>query len=95
MSGNLTGLCLYANPSIFLFSKCRFSTDRVKKESIVVKDYFLYAIFVSPLFDIASLINFADDNFCLVWDRSLVTLIDNLEKRLEMIVKLFKGVRAC
>ena len=28
-----------ANPLIFLFYKCRFSTNRVKKESIDVDDY--------------------------------------------------------
>ena len=37
------------------------------------------------------IINFADDNFCVVWDRNLVALIENLEKRLEMIVKWLKG----
>ena len=47
----------------------------------------LYAIFVSPLFDIQSLINFADDNFCVIWNRDLASLIEDLEQRLEMIVK--------
>ena len=43
----------------------------------------LYALFVSPLFDISDITNFADDNFCLEWSRSLVQLIDNMEKSLK------------
>ena len=47
----------------------------------------LYALFVSPLFDICQLTNFADDNFCLEWNTDLELLIVNLEKKLEMITK--------
>ena len=47
----------------------------------------LYALFVSPLFDLDDLVNFADDNFCVEWNTSLPRLILNLEKRLEMITK--------
>ena len=47
----------------------------------------LYALFVSPLFDLDDLINFADDNFCVEWNKDLSVLIINLEKRLEMITK--------
>ena len=50
----------------------------------------LYALFVSPLFDLDDVINFADDNFCVEWDKDLVTLIANMEKRLEMITKWLK-----
>ena len=50
----------------------------------------LYAIFVSPIFDIQNLVNFADDNFCVVWNKDLVLLIEDLERRLEMIVKWLK-----
>ena len=34
----------------------------------------LYAIIVSPFCDLQSLINFADDNFCVVWSKDLVLL---------------------
>ena len=47
---------------------------------------------MSPLFDLQSQINFADDNFCVIWNRDLVLLIDDLEKRLEMIVKWLKDL---
>ena len=47
----------------------------------------LYALFVSPLFDLDDLVNFADDNFCVEWNKDLSVLIINLEKRLEMITK--------
>ena len=47
----------------------------------------LYALFVSPLFDLNDLVNFAGDNFCVEWNKSLPLLIINLEKRLEMITK--------
>jgi hypothetical protein len=47
----------------------------------------LYALFVSPLFDLDDLVNFADDNFCVEWNKSLPLLVINLEKRLEMITK--------
>ena len=50
----------------------------------------LYALFVSPLFDLDDLINFADDNFCVEWNKNLPLLITNLEKRLEMITKWLK-----
>ena len=50
----------------------------------------LYAIYVSPLFDLTQLTNFADDNYYLEWNRDLTALISNLEKRLEMITKWLK-----
>ena len=45
----------------------------------------LYALFVSPLFDLTEIVNFADDNFCVESHRDLAVLITNLEMRLEMI----------
>jgi hypothetical protein len=51
----------------------------------------LQALFVSPLFDIVPLTNFADDNFCIEWDRDLCVLTDKLEKKLEMITKWLRG----
>ena len=47
----------------------------------------LYTLFVSPLFDLTQLTNFADDNFYLEWNTNLGQLIENLEKKLEMITK--------
>ena len=50
----------------------------------------LYEIFVSPLFDLTQITNFADDNFVVVWNKQITALIVDLEKRLEMIVKWLK-----
>jgi hypothetical protein len=50
----------------------------------------LYAIVVSPLFNLTSITNFADDNFIVLWKRILSKLIVNLEKELEMIIKRLK-----
>ena len=47
----------------------------------------LYALFVSPLFDLTQITNFADDNFYVEWNADLGALIVNLEKTLEMITK--------
>ena len=35
--------------------------------------------------------NFADDNFCVLWNRDLSKLIIDLEKNLKMITKWLKG----
>ena len=51
----------------------------------------LYALFVSPLFDLDDLVNFADDNFCVEWNVCVGALIENLERRLEMITKWLRG----
>ena len=47
----------------------------------------LYAIFVSPMFDLTNITNFADDNFVVAWNKSLAALIDDMERNLEMIIK--------
>ncbi len=52
----------------------------------------LYAILVSPLFDLSNLTNFADDNFIIVWNRFMSGLVVDLEKELEMIVKWLKDL---
>ena len=46
-----------------------------------------FPLFVSPLFDLTQLTNFADDNFYLEWNSDLSLLIINLEQKLEMITK--------
>ena len=45
----------------------------------------LYAIFVSPLFDIEKLTNFADDNFLLEWNRCRALLISTMEQKIQRI----------
>ena len=50
----------------------------------------LYAIFVSPLFDLTQLTNFADDNFVIEFNSQINVLIENMEKTLEMITKWLK-----
>jgi hypothetical protein len=50
----------------------------------------LYTIFVSPLFDLTNITNFADDNFDVLWNGLLGKLIVDLEKELEMIIKWLK-----
>ena len=47
----------------------------------------LYALFVSPLFDLTQLTNFADDNFYLEWNTNIARLLIDMEKNLEMITK--------
>jgi hypothetical protein len=47
----------------------------------------LYAIFVSALFDLTNITNFADDNFIVGWNKLLHVLIDDMEKKLEIIIK--------
>ena len=50
----------------------------------------LYAIFVSPLFDLTEITNFADDNFVLEFNTNINQLVIDLEMKLEMIVKWLK-----
>ena len=46
-----------------------------------------YAIYVSPLFDLTPLTNFADDNFAIKWSKAIPELTENLQPDLEMITK--------
>ena len=55
----------------------------------------LYAIFVSPLFDIADLTNFADDNFVVRWNSSIPGLMVDIGSSLEAIAKWLKGSGLC
>ena len=48
---------------------------------------FLYALFVSPLFDLSDLSNFADDNFVVRVNKNLVDLIQDVEASPESITK--------
>ena len=50
----------------------------------------LYAIFVSPLFDLAKMTKFADDNFIIKYNKHIPNLINDMKKTLEMIIKWLK-----
>jgi hypothetical protein len=52
---------------------------------------FLYAIYVSPLFDLKALTNFADDNFVVRWNIDLQALITELENDLGLIITWLRG----
>ena len=47
----------------------------------------LYAIFVSPLFDLAKLTLFADDNYVIRWNKKLTDLIVDMKAEIELIIK--------
>ena len=51
----------------------------------------LYAIYVSPLFDLTNISNFADDNFVLTWSQSKQTAINEMENKLTLITEWLKG----
>ena len=51
----------------------------------------LYAIYVSPLFDLHNLTNFADDNFVIRWSKFMPGLIVDMEASLESIAKWLRG----
>ena len=50
----------------------------------------LYAIFVSPIFDIAPLLTFADDSYITVTNKNKEDLKKDMEKTLEVITKWLK-----
>ena len=71
---------------VTIFKRAR-SEDQIQRTKELINyrtEYFAVRL------NLQSLINFADDNFCVVWNRDLVRLIDDLERRLEMIVKWLK-----
>ena len=47
----------------------------------------LYAIFVSPLFDLEKMTLFADDNYIILWNKQLSALITDMKKTIESITK--------
>ena len=51
----------------------------------------LYAMYVSPLFDLHNLTNFADDNFIIRWSNSRTELGSDLERSLEAISVWLRG----
>ena len=48
-------------------------------------DPILYVIFVSLLFDLEKMTNYADNNFIIRWEKDLVKVIPDMEKSLEAI----------
>ena len=50
----------------------------------------LYALFVSPLFDLPQMTLFADDNYIGRWNKHQSALIKDMERSLEMITKWLK-----
>ena len=50
----------------------------------------LYAMFVCPLFDLAKMTKFADDNFIIKCNKVLTALINDMKQTLEMIIKWLK-----
>ena len=51
----------------------------------------LYAIFVSPLFDLTDLSNFADDNFAITWNKSKQMATTLMQNKLEIMSTWLKG----
>ena len=51
----------------------------------------LYALFVSPVLDLAKMTLFADDNYIITSNRDLTALIDDMKIKLEMITKWLKN----
>ena len=50
----------------------------------------LYAIYISPIFDLEKMTNYADDNFIIKTNKNLTQLIVDLRKSLEAITKWLK-----
>ena len=50
----------------------------------------LYAIFVAPLFDLAKMTKFADDNYVIKFHKFLAQLLIDMKQTLEMITKWLK-----
>ena len=50
----------------------------------------LYAIYVSPLFDLTDLSNLADDNFALTWHTCKQTVKNQMQNKLELITNWLK-----
>lgn len=46
----------------------------------------LYAIYVSPVFDITNLSNFADDNYALTWNKNKLNAMALMSVKLQLII---------
>ena len=44
-------------------------------------------MYVSPLFDLTELTNYADDNFRIEWSENVNELIEDMQRNLEIIKK--------
>ena len=56
---------------------------------------FLYAIFVSPLFDLHKLSNYADDNFVVRWNSNKNDLVVDMQADLEAMTKWSRQSGLC
>ena len=52
-----------------------------------IRRLILYAILVSPLFDLTNISNFADDNFALTKHKSKQETITKMEEKLKIVIK--------
>ena len=65
------------------------STVRITWHGIVqgsIVGPILYAIFISPLFDVKHLMCFADDKYPLVWNRNKLVAVRLMEEKLKRIM---------
>jgi hypothetical protein len=60
-------------------------------ENKVVLGPIVYAIYVTPLFDLHNLTNFADDNFIIRWNNGIPGLEVDLQASLKAITKWLRG----
>ena len=80
----LTGRSFYV--SIDGLNSCVYPSDFGTVQGSILGPI-LYALFVSPLMDLADLTLFADDNFILTWNKCVNQLIVDMERSIEMITK--------
>ena len=82
--------------TIFSFI-CRFWFEYIEKMNIHFPIFWpmLFTIYVSPIFDINHLTNFAVENFTIQWNSYLNTLNINLQRELKLILKWLRKLWSC
>ena len=55
-----------------------------------ILDPLLYALFVSPIFNLTKFTLFADDKYVLLWKKHLTTLLKDMKAKNELIIKWLK-----
>ena len=53
----------------------------------------IYAIFVSPMFDLATMTLFADNNYLICWNKTIQEFIDKMTKTIELVIKWLRQSR--
>ena len=72
--------------SIILFQIFYFTTIQIKFMLYPGPLKFgMFSLLVSPLLDLTQLTNFYDESFYVKWHADLVTLVNDVERSLEMI----------